>query len=96
MSIKWIQSCLNVIEKNYFLQINSISCIRKLSHIELNLYKSLTPCAMCHQLSLTDRMINARIGKICIKCDIQMNKARNKVKISKTTKVPKKLLKQLS
>jgi hypothetical protein len=82
--------------KNYFLQINIISCITKLSHIELNLYKSSTPCAMCHQLSLTDRMINARIGKICIKCDIQMTKARNRVKISKTTKAPKKLLKLLS
>lgn len=82
--------------KNYFLQINIISCITKLSQIELNLYKSSTPCAMCHQLSLTDRMINARIGKICIKCDIQMTKARNKVKISKTTKAPKKLLKHLS
>jgi hypothetical protein len=94
--LNWLQSCLNIIEKNYFLQINSISCITKLSHIELNLYKSLTPCAMCHQLSLTDIMINTRIGKICIKCDIQMTKARKKVKISKTTKAPKKLLKQLS
>ena len=94
--LNWLQSCLNIIEKNYFLQINIISCITKLSHIELNLYKSLTPCAMCHQLSLTDIMINTRIGKICIKCDIQMTKARNKVKISKTTKAPKKLLKQLS
>ena len=94
--LNWLQSCLNIIEKNYFLQINSISCITKLSHIELNLYKSSTPCAMCHQLSLTDIMINTRIGKICIKCDIQMTKARNKVKISKTTKAPKKLLKQLS
>jgi hypothetical protein len=51
---------------------------------------------MCHQLSLTDTMISTRIGKICIKCDIQMAKARNKVKISKTTKPPKKFLKQLS
>jgi hypothetical protein len=51
---------------------------------------------MCHQLSLTDRMINTRIGKICTKCDIQTTKARNKVKISKTTKASNKLLKQLS
>ena len=94
--LNWLYSRLNIIENNYFLQINSISCITKLSHIELNLYNSLTPCAMCHQLSITDRMINTRIGKICIKCDIQTTKARNKIKISKTTKAPKKLLKQLS
>lgn len=51
---------------------------------------------MCHQLTPTDAMINTRIGKICIKCDIQMTKTRNKIKISKTTKATKKLLKQLS
>ena len=94
--MKWLQSSLNIIDKNYFLQINSISSIRKLSHIELNLYKSLTPCTMCHQLSPTDKMISTRIGKICIKCDIQMTQARNKVKISKTTKSAKKLIKQFS
>jgi hypothetical protein len=41
---------------------------------------------MCHQLTPIDTMINTRIGKICIRCDIQMTKARNKVKISKTNK----------
>ena len=51
---------------------------------------------MCHQLSPTDKMITTRIGKICIKCDIQMTQARNKVKISKTTKSAKKLIKQFS
>jgi len=51
---------------------------------------------MCHQLTPTDTMINTRIGKICIKCDIQMTKTRNKIKINKTTKPTKKLLKQLS
>jgi hypothetical protein len=84
---------LNIREELFFTD-KYHSCITKLSHIELNLYRSLTPCAMCHQLTLTDTMINTRIGKICIKCDIQVTKARNKVKISKTTKAPKKLLKQ--
>lgn len=51
---------------------------------------------MCHQLSITDKMISTRIGKICIKCDIQLTKARNRVNISKTTKPSKKLVKQLS
>jgi hypothetical protein len=73
--------------KNYFLQINSISCTR--NHIELNLYKSLTACAMCHQLTPTDTMTSTRIGRICTRCDIQITKAGHKVKTSKTTKVPK-------
>jgi hypothetical protein len=72
---------------NYFLQINSISCIR--NHIELNLYKSLTACAMCHQLTPTDTMTSTRVGRICTRCDIRMTKAGHKVKTSKTTKVPK-------
>jgi hypothetical protein len=72
---------------NYFLQINSISCIR--NYIELNLYKSLTACAMCHQLTPTDTMTSTRVGRICTRCDIRMTKAGHKVKTSKTTKVPK-------
>jgi hypothetical protein len=73
--------------KNYFLQINSISCIR--NHIELDLYKSLTACTMCHQLTPTDTMTNTRIGRICTRCDFRITKAGYKVKISKSTKVPK-------
>jgi len=42
----------------------------------LNLYKSITPCALCHELSITDTMINTKLGKICVRCDIQMNKLK--------------------
>ncbi|MDW0137589.1 MAG: hypothetical protein QOK70_07415 [Nitrososphaeraceae archaeon] len=55
----------------------------------MNLYKSLTACAMCHQLTPTDTMTSTRVGRICTRCDIQMTKAGHKVKTSKTTKVPK-------
>jgi N-acyl-L-homoserine lactone synthetase len=72
---------------NYFLQINSIKLFRDI--IELNLYKSLTACAMCHQLTPTDTMTNTRVGRICTRCDIQMTKAGDKMKISKATKVAK-------
>jgi|RhiMetdeSRZDD1v2_1073273.scaffolds.fasta_scaffold456513_2 hypothetical protein len=73
--------------KELFLQINSISCTR--NHIELNLYKSLTACAMCHQLTPTDTMTSTRIGRICTRCDIRITKAGYKVKTSKTTNAPK-------
>lgn len=73
---------------NYFLQINSISCIRK--DIELNLYNSLTACAMCHQLIPTDTMISTRVGKICIKCDIRMTRAGYRIKTTRLSKDPKK------
>jgi hypothetical protein len=63
------------------------SCIR--NDIELNLYNSLTACAMCHQLTPTDTMISTKVGKICIKCDIKMTRAGNMVKSNKTTKDPK-------
>jgi len=72
---------------NYFLQINSISCIR--NDIELNLYNSLTACAMCHQLTPTDTMIGTRVGKICIKCDIRMTRAGYRGKLNKATEDPK-------
>jgi hypothetical protein len=44
---------------------------------------------MCHQLTPTDTMTNTRVGRICTRCDIQMTKVGDKMKISKATKVPK-------
>jgi hypothetical protein len=41
-------------------------------------------------------MISTKIGRICIRCDIQLTKARHRLKVSKTTKTTKKLIKQLS
>lgn len=73
---------------NYFLQINSIICIRK--DIELNLYNSLAACAMCHQLTPTGTMISTRVGKICIKCDIRMTRAGYGIKTTRLSKDPKK------
>ncbi|HET6716563.1 MAG: hypothetical protein ACM3ZS_06100 [Nitrososphaerota archaeon] len=55
----------------------------------MNLYKSLTACAMCHQLTPTDTMTSERIGKICIRCDIKMTRAASKAKINETSKDPK-------
>ncbi|HJU79479.1 MAG TPA: hypothetical protein VJ599_07955 [Nitrososphaeraceae archaeon] len=51
----------------------------------MNLYRSLTACAMCHQLTPTETMTSTKIGKICIKCDIQMTRAGYKVKTNETT-----------
>jgi hypothetical protein len=72
------------IKVNYFLQINSIVVLEM--DIELNLYSSLTACAMCHQLTPTDTMISTKVGNICIKCDIKMTRAGNMLKSNKTTK----------
>jgi hypothetical protein len=41
---------------------------------------------MCHQLIPTETMINTMMGKICIKCDIQITRAGYKVKKNETTK----------
>ena len=70
-----------------FLQINTLSCIR--NNIELNLYKSLTACAMCHQLTPTDTMTSKRIGKVCTRCDIKMTRAGSKAERNKMSKDPK-------
>ncbi len=59
------------------------------------MYRSVTACALCHQFSPTETMINTRLGKVCIKCDIQMTKTSNRTRISKTSKTPKKLIKPL-
>jgi hypothetical protein len=40
---------------------------------------------MCHQLTPTETMTDTKIGKICIKCDIQMTRAGYKVKKNDTT-----------
>ena len=60
----------------------------------MNLYIGKA-CALCHQLTPTETMINTSLGKVCIKCDIQMTKTSNRTRISKTSKTPKKLIKPL-
>ncbi|HYY86876.1 MAG TPA: hypothetical protein VE594_07210 [Nitrososphaeraceae archaeon] len=55
----------------------------------MNLYSSVTACAMCHQLTPTDTMISTMAGKICIRCDIKMTRTGYRAKPSKTTETPK-------